>query len=67
MATEINWSHPSSENMRQWTGSELVQVMACRPFGTTSLPEPMLSYIYRFIIDNSINVIDVENMKLSLC
>ena len=44
MATEINWSHPSAENMRQWTGSELVQEMACRPFGATPLPLPMLSY-----------------------
>ena len=46
MTTEINWSHPSTgaENMRQWTGLVLAQVMACRPFGATPLPEPMLSY-----------------------
>ena len=30
--------------MRQWTGSSLVQVMACRLFGAKPLPEPMLSY-----------------------
>ena len=30
--------------MRQWTGSALVQVMACRLFGTKLLPEPMLAY-----------------------
>ena len=27
-----------------WTGSALVQVMACRLFGTKPLPEPMLVY-----------------------
>ena len=30
--------------MRQWTGSGLVQVMACRLFGAKPLPEPMLAY-----------------------
>ena len=30
--------------MRQWTGSALVQVMACRLFGAKPLPEPMLAY-----------------------
>ena len=30
--------------MCQWTGSALVQVMACRLFGAKPLPEPMLSY-----------------------
>ena len=30
--------------MRQWTGSALVQVIACRLFGTKPLPEPMLAY-----------------------
>ena len=30
--------------LRQWTGSALVQVMACRLFGAKPLPEPMLAY-----------------------
>ena len=29
--------------MRQWTGSALVQIMACRLFGTKPLPEPLLA------------------------
>ena len=32
--------------MRQWTGSALIQVMACRLFGTKPLPEPMLTYCH---------------------
>ena len=31
-------------HMHQWTGSGLVQVMACRLFGAKPLPEPMLAY-----------------------
>ena len=45
----VNWmywlcnsSHRSVAYMRQWTGSLLVQVMACRLFGVRSLPQPML-------------------------
>ena len=34
----------SAAYMRQWTGSALVQVMACRLYGTKPLPEPMLAY-----------------------
>ena len=34
---------PSAAYMRQWTGSALVQVMACRLFGAKPLPEPMLT------------------------
>ena len=30
----------------QWTGSTLVQVMACRLFGAKPLPEPMLAYCW---------------------
>ena len=35
---------PSATYMRQWTGSALVQVMACRVFGAKILHEPMLTY-----------------------
>ena len=40
----INLPPPSASYMHQWTGSSLVQVMACRLFGTKPLPEPMLAY-----------------------
>ena len=36
--------HPSAAYMRQWTGSSLIQVMACRLFARKPLPEPMLIY-----------------------
>ena len=40
----LNSSPPSATYMRQWTGSSLIQVMACRLFGAKPLPEPMLAY-----------------------
>ena len=40
----VNSSPPSAACMCQWTGSALVQVMACRLFGAKPLPEPMLPY-----------------------
>ena len=40
----ISLSSPSAAYMRQWTGSSLVQVMACRLFGAKPLPEPMASH-----------------------
>ena len=40
----INSYPPSAAYIRQWTGSALVQVMACRLFGAKPLPEPMLAY-----------------------
>ena len=43
----VGWSDlspPSAAYMRQWTGSALLQVMACRLFGDKPLPEPMLAY-----------------------
>ena len=39
-----NSSPPSAEYMRQWTGSELVQIMACRLVGTDPLSKTMLGY-----------------------
>ena len=40
----VKSSPPSAAYMRLWTGSALVQVMACRLFGAKPLPEPMLTY-----------------------
>ena len=40
----FNSSPPSAEYMCQRTVSALVQVMACRLFGTKPLPKPMLTY-----------------------
>ena len=42
----VNSSSPSAAYMRQWSGSALVQVMACCLFGTKPLPEPMLVYCH---------------------
>ena len=39
-----NSSLPGAAYMRQWTGSALVQIMACRLFGAKPLSEPMLKY-----------------------
>ena len=41
----FNSSPPSAAYMRQWTGSSLDQVMACRLFSAKPLPEPMLVYV----------------------
>ena len=43
MRRAINSSPPNATYMRQWTGSALVQVMACRLFGARPLPELMPS------------------------
>ena len=40
----VNSSPPSAPYMHQWTGSALIQVMACRLFGAKPLPEPLLAY-----------------------
>ena len=40
----VNSSPPSATYMHQWTGSALVQVMACHLFGAKPLPELMLPY-----------------------
>ena len=40
----FNSSPPSAAYMRRWTGSALVEVMACRRFGAKPLLEPMLAY-----------------------
>ena len=44
-----SWRHHNSSPlsaayMRPWTGSPLVQIMACRLFGTKPLSKPMLVY-----------------------
>ena len=40
----VNSSPLSARYMRQWTGAALVQIMACRLFGTMPLSKPMLGY-----------------------
>ena len=40
----INSMQPGDAYMRHWTGSSLVQEMACHLFGTKPSPEPMLTY-----------------------
>ena len=39
----VNSSPPSAAYMRQWTGSTLFQIMACRLVGAKPLSEPMLA------------------------
>ena len=34
----------SNDYLGQWTGSALLQIMACRLFGAKPLPEAMLAY-----------------------
>ena len=40
----VNSSPPSAAYMHQWTGSALVQIMACHIFGPKPLSKPELSY-----------------------
>ena len=42
--TSFNSSPPSAAYIRQWIGSALVQIMACRLFGAKPLSKPMLGY-----------------------
>ena len=44
MVSLFNSSPPSAAYMRQWIGSALVQIMACRLFGAKPLSKPMLGY-----------------------
>ena len=41
-----NSLRPGDAYIRHWTGSPLVQTMACHLFGTKPLSEPMLEYCY---------------------
>ena len=41
---ELNPSPTSAAYMRRWIGTALVQIMACRLFGTEPLSKPMLVY-----------------------
>ena len=43
-AVVVNSSPPNAANMRQWIGSALVQVMACRLFGVMLWHEPILTF-----------------------
>ena len=43
-ANELTRLTPSAAYMRQWIGSALVQIMACRLFGAKPLSKPMLCY-----------------------
>ena len=46
----INSSPPSAAYVRQWIGSALVQIMACRRFGAKPLSTPMLGYCHFIVI-----------------
>ena len=55
----VNSSPPSVAYMCQWTGSALVQVMACRLFSAKPSPEPILAY-YQFFGQKNVNEIRFE-------
>ena len=44
LSASFNLSPPSAAYMRQWIGSALVQIMACRLFSAKPLSKPMLGY-----------------------
>ena len=47
----VNSSRLGDANMHHWTGSSLVQVMACHLFGAEPSPEPMLTYWQRNLLN----------------
>ena len=51
--------------MRQWTGSALVQIMACCPFGAKPLPYSILTYCW-VNIGSGNSLVPAGNMSLPL-
>ena len=56
---------PSDAYMRHWSGSTLVQVMACRLLGAKPLPEPMLAYCLLSSLGTNFNEILIEIQPFS--
>ena len=56
MGHSVYSSPPSTAYMRRWTGSALVQVMACRLVGAKPLSEPMLGLIVNSTIRNKLQL-----------
>ena len=52
LQTRFNSSPPGAAYMRQWIGSALVQIMACRLFGAKPLSNPMLGYFNWTLTNN---------------
>ena len=44
LSSSFNSTSPTAACLRQWMGSALVEIMACRLLGAKPLSEPMLSY-----------------------
>ena len=64
-------SSPPSATYMQWTGSALVQIMACRLFGAKPLPEPMLAYCQlgsweQFLVKIWIGILSFSCKKMHL-
>ena len=73
----VNSSSPCAAYIHQWSGSTLVQVLACRLYGAKPLPEPMLAYcqldsweqisvkfeseFYYFIQENAFEIVVCHN------
>ena len=51
--------------MRKWTGSALIQVMACRLFDAKPSPEPILTYSAKFELEYQISI--QENAIENVC
>ena len=67
---QVNPSPSNAAYMRHWTGSSLVQVMACLLFGAKPLPEPMLVYCQLDIIKWNLNrnsVIFIQENEIWKC
>ena len=58
----FNSSPPSATYMRQWLGSELVQIMACRLFGAKPLSKQC--WIVNWTLRNKLQWKFNQNMKL---
>ena len=58
----FNSSPPSAAYMRQWIGSTLVQIVACRLFDTKPLSKPMQGY-YQLGTNFSEILIEMQNLS----
>ena len=61
----FNSSPLSAAYRRHWTRSALVQIMICRLFGATPLPEPMLTYCQLETLSNKLNEIWIKIQNFS--
>ena len=64
----VNSSPPSAAYMRQWIKSALVQIMACRIFGTKPLSEHILFLAIGLLGSNLIEILTkIKNLNSRKC